>query len=106
MTFFLRDGWQVQFCESDLKTPLPRCFGFRDREEIRELASLMPIDEIANRVGYDLGLPPKCVPHQSVVRLTDVLIPIPLIFFLQRCSQYELERLPTRQNSKLCVGYW
>jgi hypothetical protein len=24
MTFFYRAGWQVQFCESDLKTPLPK----------------------------------------------------------------------------------
>jgi hypothetical protein len=26
MTFFYRAGWQVQFCEADLKTPLPRQF--------------------------------------------------------------------------------
>jgi hypothetical protein len=24
MYFFLRSGWQVQFTEADLKTPLPR----------------------------------------------------------------------------------
>jgi hypothetical protein len=35
-TFFLRSGWQVQFCEADLKTPLPRTFTFRDPEKIRE----------------------------------------------------------------------
>ena len=31
-------GWQVQFCEADLKTPLPRTFRFTDPEKIRELA--------------------------------------------------------------------
>ena len=30
--------WQVQFCEADLKTPLPRTFTFTDLEKIRELA--------------------------------------------------------------------
>jgi hypothetical protein len=38
MTFFSRQGWQVQFCEADLKTPLPRMFTFKDPEKIRELA--------------------------------------------------------------------
>jgi hypothetical protein len=38
MTFFLRKGWQVQFCEADLKTPLPKMFTFKDPEKIRELA--------------------------------------------------------------------
>jgi hypothetical protein len=38
MTFFSRQGWQVQFCEADLKTPLPRTFTFADPEKIRELA--------------------------------------------------------------------
>ena len=38
MTFFLRSGWQVQFLEADLKTPLPRRFIFADPEKIRELA--------------------------------------------------------------------
>lgn len=28
MTFFLRSGWQVQFLEADLITPLPRKFTF------------------------------------------------------------------------------
>ena len=37
-TFFYRAGWQVQFCEADLKTPLPRTFTFTDPEKIRELA--------------------------------------------------------------------
>jgi hypothetical protein len=37
MTFFLRQGWQVQFCESDLRTPLPHRFTFQDPEKIREL---------------------------------------------------------------------
>jgi hypothetical protein len=38
MTFFCRAGWQVQFCEADLKTPLPRQFTFTGPEKIRELA--------------------------------------------------------------------
>jgi hypothetical protein len=38
MTFFFREVWQVQFVESDLKTPLPRMFTFADPEKIRELA--------------------------------------------------------------------
>ncbi len=38
MYFFLRSGWQVQFLEADLKTPLPRKFTFTDSEKIRELA--------------------------------------------------------------------
>jgi hypothetical protein len=35
---FLSAGWQVQFCEADVKTPLPRTFTFTDPEKIRELA--------------------------------------------------------------------
>jgi hypothetical protein len=38
MYFFLRSGWQVQFLEPDLKTPLPRKFTFAAPEKIRELA--------------------------------------------------------------------
>jgi hypothetical protein len=38
MYFFLRSGWQVQFLEPDLKTPLPRKLTFNDPEKIRELA--------------------------------------------------------------------
>jgi hypothetical protein len=38
MTFFFRSGWQVQFTEGDLKTPLPGTFTFADPEKIRELA--------------------------------------------------------------------
>jgi hypothetical protein len=38
MYFFKRGGWQVQFTEGDLKTPLPRTFRFADLEKIRELA--------------------------------------------------------------------
>jgi hypothetical protein len=37
-TFFFRKGWQVQFCEEDLKTPLTRTLIFADPEKIRELA--------------------------------------------------------------------
>jgi hypothetical protein len=38
MCFFLRSGWQVQFLEPDLKTPLPRKFTFADPGKIGELA--------------------------------------------------------------------
>jgi hypothetical protein len=38
MSFFLRDGWHVQFLESDLKTPLPLKLTFSDPEKIREQA--------------------------------------------------------------------
>jgi hypothetical protein len=38
MYFFLRSGWQVQFLQPDLKTPLPRKLTFKDPEKIRELA--------------------------------------------------------------------
>jgi hypothetical protein len=32
MYFFKRGGWQVQFLEADLKTPLPRKLTFTDPE--------------------------------------------------------------------------
>ena len=38
MSFFSRSGWQVQFLEADLKTPLPRKFTFTDADKISELA--------------------------------------------------------------------
>jgi hypothetical protein len=38
MIFFLRKRWQLQFRESDLKTPLPLRLTFQDPEKIRELA--------------------------------------------------------------------
>ena len=38
MYFHYRSGWQVQFLEADLKTPLPRTLTFTDPEKIRELA--------------------------------------------------------------------
>jgi hypothetical protein len=37
MSFLQREGWFVQFLESDLRTPLPRTFTFTDPEKIREL---------------------------------------------------------------------
>jgi hypothetical protein len=33
-----RGGWQVQFLEADLRTPLPRKLTFTDPDKIRELA--------------------------------------------------------------------
>jgi hypothetical protein len=38
MTFFVRQGWQVQFLEADCRTPLPEKLTFTDPEKIRELA--------------------------------------------------------------------
>jgi hypothetical protein len=38
MSFFLRVGWQGQFLESDLKTPLPRKLTFASPDKIRALA--------------------------------------------------------------------
>jgi hypothetical protein len=38
MYFFKRDGWQVQFLEADLKTPLPCKLTFAHADKIRELA--------------------------------------------------------------------
>jgi|HubBroStandDraft_6_1064221.scaffolds.fasta_scaffold19477_2 hypothetical protein len=38
MYFFRRGGWQVQFLEAGLKTPLPRKLMFTGPEKIRELA--------------------------------------------------------------------
>jgi hypothetical protein len=37
MYFMLRDGWDVQFLEADLKTALPRKLEFRDAAKIREM---------------------------------------------------------------------
>jgi hypothetical protein len=38
MSFFFRSGWQVQFLEADLRTPLPRKLTFTDPDKIREVA--------------------------------------------------------------------
>jgi len=38
MSFMLPKGWQVQFLEPDLKTPLPRRLTFAHADKIRELA--------------------------------------------------------------------
>jgi hypothetical protein len=38
MSFFLMEGWQVQFLSHDLKTALPSKLTFADPEKIRELA--------------------------------------------------------------------
>jgi hypothetical protein len=38
MSFFFRSGWQVQFLEADLRTPLPKKLTFTDPDKIRELA--------------------------------------------------------------------
>jgi hypothetical protein len=35
MSFISRSGWQIQFLEPDLKTPLPAKFTFADPEKIR-----------------------------------------------------------------------
>jgi hypothetical protein len=38
MFFQFRQGWQVQFLEADLRTPLPKKLTFTDPDKIRELA--------------------------------------------------------------------
>ena len=38
MYFFKRGGWQVQFLEAEMKTPLLRKFTFADPEKIPQLA--------------------------------------------------------------------
>ena len=38
MAYMLREGWQCQFLEEDLKTPLPKRFRFNTAEKVRELA--------------------------------------------------------------------
>ena len=37
MSFFLRKGWQCQFLEEGLKTPLPRTFTFATSDKVEEL---------------------------------------------------------------------
>jgi hypothetical protein len=37
MGFFCRDGWNIQFLEADLKTPLPRKLNLADPDKIRDL---------------------------------------------------------------------
>jgi hypothetical protein len=38
MSYMLRDGWQCQFLEQDLKTLLPKRLHFSSPEKVRELA--------------------------------------------------------------------
>jgi hypothetical protein len=38
MSFFLTDGWHIQFLEADAKTVLPRKLTFADPDKIRQLA--------------------------------------------------------------------
>jgi hypothetical protein len=42
MSFFMRDGWVVQFLEPDLKTSLGRIRAFSDANKIRELIERTP----------------------------------------------------------------
>ena len=37
MQFMLRNGWQCQFLEEDLRTPLPRRFTFASADKVRDL---------------------------------------------------------------------
>ena len=39
MSFMDRQGWQVQFLEADLKTPLPRKLHFKSAEKVIELVA-------------------------------------------------------------------
>jgi hypothetical protein len=38
MSFQLTEGWQCQFLEQDLKTPLPKKLRFKSHEKVREIA--------------------------------------------------------------------
>jgi hypothetical protein len=54
MTFFLRYGWQCQFLEEDLKTPLPRRLTFREPDKIRELVERGGgVKDLAERQALD-----------------------------------------------------
>lgn len=53
--FFKRGGWQVQFLEADLKTPLPRKLTFTDPEKIRELARRGEARGTSEASGRDKG---------------------------------------------------
>lgn len=37
MSFFARAGWQIQFLEEDLRTPLPRKLTFAESDKILEI---------------------------------------------------------------------
>jgi hypothetical protein len=72
MSFFLRAGWQVQFLETDLKTPLPRKLTFADPDKIRELArrgEAMGTSEMRQMMEYAIdvgrgGIYLKLTPEQ------------------------------------------
>jgi hypothetical protein len=45
MNFFLRDGWNIQFSESDLKTVLPRKLTFSTAAKIRHMHDLYGVEK-------------------------------------------------------------
>lgn len=57
MYFMLRDGWSIQFLESDLKTPLPRKLQFRDAAKVREMYDRFAEDKsLADRASLEHGI--------------------------------------------------
>jgi hypothetical protein len=69
MTFFFRNGWQVQFCEADLKTSLPRTFTFADPEKVRELArrgEALGTSEARQMLEYAIEVGRGGVYHQAL----------------------------------------
>ena len=59
MTYMLRDGWSVQFLESDLKTPVGR---------IRELGSVDKVRELIARTPTRLDLAAKQAIEHAIAR--------------------------------------
>jgi hypothetical protein len=57
MFFQFRDGWQCQFLEQDLKTPLLKKLRFQSEDKIRELAKRGGVDmSLETRQALDHGI--------------------------------------------------
>jgi hypothetical protein len=57
MSFMDRHGWQCQFLEADLKTPLPRKLNFTSSNKIAELIERAGgFKDSAERQGFDHGV--------------------------------------------------
>jgi hypothetical protein len=57
MSFFLRNGWQCQFLEEDLKTPLPRKLTFAGPGKLREMYDRFgAAQKTEDRQGFEYGI--------------------------------------------------
>lgn len=57
MYFMLRNGWDCQFLEPDLKTHLPRRLAFRDAAKIREMFDRFAADRhLEERQALDYAI--------------------------------------------------